>query len=604
MGTRRKILLLFFGIIFFTCLARASDEFLIQIHLFQGTIENQPPLKQAEVLSTSSNPEFSSLKDKVTGSESELTAAAIDFLLELYGMQTIEDLFLHEKPWNGLGKPFLDDFIFGSQASYQIKLRPKMLSSQQIALSAVILKTKKRGIVGDWETLIDQELVLELGNPVIVSVPYKGQAYFMMVLITTGSPREISVRPEKAKKIHFVSELKAVTQVQPFYPEELRRRQIGGEIGLRITIDEKGNVQRVDIVNPLHPYLNYTAVQAFRQWTFEPARLKGKPVRAAFRYTYDFNPWLYKQEIAGRDTVSASDASSQEELLRVLGGAGEYCQRLAGAIMDFVCEETIRETHYDLLKNIRWSYWVFGRGKDKAASAYQYSLRILSLVPELREIQTEEIRPREIARFQIMDPKKTQSNNFLCDYQIIKKAGAVKERRIILKENSREIADKKKLLEEKRFTGLSALFAPLRVLARDRQSRFNYKIIDKDKIHRKRAYVIEALPKSGNEDGVWSARIWVDMKSFQILKCEIEGIPIDGYEDVLNDCAILNIKPIFQTAHEYRIEKKGVLFPARSSVRVAYPGIDYRGAIVKIKAKMAYDKYKFFTVETEHKVIK
>lgn len=588
MGTRRKVLSLVFVSVFLPCLAKASDEFLIQIHLFQGTIENQPPLKQVEVLSTSSNPELSSLKDKVTGSESELTAAAIDFLLELYGMQTIEDLFLHEKPWNGLGKPFLEDFVLGSQASYQIKLRPKMLSSQQIALSAVILMTKKRGIAGKWETIIDQELVLELGDPVIVSVPYKDQTYFMMVLITTGSPREINVRPEKAEKIHFVAELKAVTQIQPFYPEELRRRQIGGEIGLRITIDEKGNVQRVDIVNPLHPYLNYTAVQAFRQWTFEPALFKGKPARAAFRYTYDFNPWLYKQEIAGRDTVPASDASSQEELLRVLGGAGEYCQRLAGAIMDFVCEETIRETHYELLKNIKWfGLAVSPRAKQGALSSDERHGY-----------------PKIVARIQIIDPKKTQRNNFLCDYQIIKKAGAVKERRIILKENGRQIENQNKILEEKRFTGLSALFAPLRVLARDKQSRFNYKVIDEDKIHRKRAYVIEALPKSGDEDGIWSARIWVDMKSFQILKCEIEGIPIDGYEDVLNDCAILNIKPIFQTTHEYRIEKKGVLFPVRSSVRVAYPGIDYRGAIVKIKAKMAYDKYKFFTVETEHKVIK
>jgi hypothetical protein len=142
------------------------------------------------------------------------------------------------------------------------------------------------------------------------------------------------------------------------------------------------------------------------------------------------------------------------------------------------------------------------------------------------------------------------------------------------------------------------------VLARDRQLRFNYRIIEEDKVHGKKAYVIEALPKSGNEDGIWSARIWVDMKSFQIIKCEIEGIPIDGYEDVLNDCAILNIKPIFLTTHEYRIEKNGILFPGRSSVRVAYPGIDYRGPIDKIKINMAYDKYKFFTVETDSKIVK
>ena len=73
---------------------------------------------------------------------------------------------------------------------------------------------------------------------------------------------------------------------------------------------------------------------------------------------------------------------------------------------------------------------------------------------------------------------------------------------------------------------------------------------------------------------------------------------------MLNDCVILNIKPIFLTTHEYRNEKNSILFPSRSSVRVAYPGIDYRGAIDKIRINLSYDNYKFFTVETDQEVIK
>ncbi|MCX6575053.1 MAG: hypothetical protein NTV82_01530, partial [Candidatus Aminicenantes bacterium] len=205
---------------------------------------------------------------------------------------------------------------------------------------------------------------------------------------------------------------------------------------------------------------------------------------------------------------------------------------------------------------------------------------------------------------QIMDPKQTKRKDFLCDYQIVRKGGKNDERRFILKENGRKIAEQKKILEEKRFSGLSSLFAPLRVLARDRQPRFNFRIIDEERIHGKRAHVIEAVPKSGNEDGIWSARIWVDQGSSQIIKCEIEGVPIDGYEDVLNDCAILNIKPVFLTTHEYRIEKSGVMFPSRSMVHAAYPGIDFRGPIEKMEIDLTYDKYKFFTVETEPKIIK
>jgi hypothetical protein len=211
---------------------------------------------------------------------------------------------------------------------------------------------------------------------------------------------------------------------------------------------------------------------------------------------------------------------------------------------------------------------------------------------------------RIVARIQIMDPKLTKRNTLLCDYLIVKKEGTIEERRIILKENDRKIADRNKLLYDKRFSGLSALLAPLRILASDRQSRFNFKVVDEEGIHGNKAYVIEALPKSRDEDGVWSARIWVDKKNFQILKCETEGVPIDGYEDVLRDCVALNIKPIFLMIHEYRIEKNGVLFPSRSKIRAAYPGIDYRGPIDKLSISLAYDKYKFFMVETESRVIK
>jgi hypothetical protein len=81
-------------------------------------------------------------------------------------------------------------------------------------------------------------------------------------------------------------------------------------------------------------------------------------------------------------------------------------------------------------------------------------------------------------------------------------------------------------------------------------------------------------------------------------------VPIDGYEDVLNDCVILNIKPIFVTTHEYRTEKNGIMYASRSKVHAAYPGIDDRGSIEKLGISLAYDKYKFFTVETEPKIIK
>jgi len=352
----KKNILLIFGLVFLPYLAQASERILINVHLFQGTIGNRAGLNQVEILAGSSRPELSFLKDKAAGSEGELTAAVIDLLLDLYNMQTIEDIFAHERAWNGMGKPILEDLMFGGQGreSYQIKLSPQKLSSQQVAVRAVILKTEKSE--GGWKPFVDQSLVLEVGDPVIVAVPNEGQTYFMMVLITLGSPsekwRDELKKARKREPVHLISMPNPIVKVAPSYPEELRRRRIGGEVDLRITIDEKGIVQRAEIVKPAHPYFNYLAVQAVRQWRFEPCVIKGKPVAAAFPLKLNFNPQLFWEEMAWSETGAQLDPASREELGRILDGSGEYCRKLSAGVLDFICQETIKETHYNLLKNM------------------------------------------------------------------------------------------------------------------------------------------------------------------------------------------------------------------------------------------------------------
>lgn len=150
---KRKLLSLAFVFFFLPCLAKALDNFSINIHLLQATLEHELPLKQVEVLTTLSRHELSALRDKVVGSEYEL-ASAIDILLDIYDIEKIEDLFSHEKAWNEWRDPLLDNMVIGDPASYSIKLSPKKLPLQQITLHAAILRTKKKDINKGWETII------------------------------------------------------------------------------------------------------------------------------------------------------------------------------------------------------------------------------------------------------------------------------------------------------------------------------------------------------------------------------------------------------------------------------------------------------------------
>ena len=606
----------------------AKDNIVIQVRLFHSTwTEDQTELQRSEILTTLSHPELSSIKDNLNSSEFELKIAVIDTLLQVFDLSTLDDIFLHRKQWNGLGKPFLKDKVFGEETAYEINLIPKKLSSQQISLHMDISggKINPANLAGELKSILDQDLILDVDDPAIVSLPHKNGAYFVMLAITRGTLVEVKPRPKKADDFEFVPAPRALQQVQPFYPHELRRRRIGGKIGLRITIDKKGVVQNVAVVKPIHPYHNYSAVQAFLQWQFEPVLQKGEPIPVMFLYTYKFDFLMYRRERIWRDTsLMEPDAAVHAELRKVLAGSGAYCQRLKSAVYDFICEETIKETHYNLLNNIKWARLAVGPRLQQTAGGTFYSSRPIKPSSDMRNSAASESRavlsetggevlrrdnltggkPTKIYKFQIIDPKRTLRNKFLCDYQIIKKADSIKEQRIVLKENGKKIKQEKNLLKERRFSGVSSLFAPIRVLAQERQLKFDYRIIDEKKVQGQKTWVIEAVPKFGNEDEIWAARIWVDKKSFQIRKCEVEGIPIDGYEDVLNDCAKLNIKPNFVMTHEYRTEKNKILFPFRSKIRVAYPGIGTQRAVTKINMSLSYDKYKFFTVETDHKIIK
>jgi len=597
--------LLVSGLFLRPCRAEIIDPIVINIQLFQGVLgEGQEGLKAVEILQAVSRLELAPVMASIEGSETTRTMALVEALMEIFGLQAVDELFLHEAGWDG--KVWrLEDWIFGKSISFRVRISPKKLTSQRISIKIVIDKTKStdRSIRAKAENIFEtHDLVLNVGEPVVVCLPNPGGDYFLLAWAAIGTPKR-KTQPVK-QTIYYVNPPKPLTQVQPYFPEELRRRNIGGRIGLRITIDEKGNVRHVDVERPLHAYLNYVAVQAFLQWTFEPVRIKEKPVVAAFRFGYDFNPLLHIQEKT-YPVISTSEAgaATRGDLDPMLNQAAEYCKKLGSVASGFICEESIRETHYDLLSNRGWGVLtvVSTDQKDKIENP-EFIDRINSgLIANDQRVVGRILLEKW---FQYVDPKRDKRNIYLCDYQIFRKDKVVEEHRKILKENGKKPSEPNRLLQDKRYSALGSIFAPLKVLAEYSQVKFEYRIAGEEKVNGKKALILTASPKSGDEDGIWRARIWVEKGSFRVLKCEIEGVPIDGSEDILNECASLNIRPHFLMTFEYKTEKNGALYPWRSEILVAYSGIDAGGIVPRLKIFMNYNKYKFFEVATESRVIR
>lgn len=80
----------------------------------------------------------------------------------------------------------------------------------------------------------------------------------------------------------------AQTQVVPTYPAFARDAMIQGRVILRVFIDARGRMCALKIVRSVTG-LDDAAVNAVRQWTFSPARLKGSPVDAWVDVPMDFH---------------------------------------------------------------------------------------------------------------------------------------------------------------------------------------------------------------------------------------------------------------------------------------------------------------------------
>jgi len=74
-----------------------------------------------------------------------------------------------------------------------------------------------------------------------------------------------------------VQAAKLVNRVQPVYPPLARQTRISGTVKLHAIIGKDGNVQKLEVESG-HPLLVQAALDAVRQWRYQPTLLNGEPV--------------------------------------------------------------------------------------------------------------------------------------------------------------------------------------------------------------------------------------------------------------------------------------------------------------------------------------
>jgi len=84
-----------------------------------------------------------------------------------------------------------------------------------------------------------------------------------------------------------VKQPRKLVNVDPIYPEEMRRQCVGGDVRLEAIIDKDGTIKEVRSVNG-PAGLHDAATTAVKQWRYEPVMLSGVAVPVVMRVTVTF----------------------------------------------------------------------------------------------------------------------------------------------------------------------------------------------------------------------------------------------------------------------------------------------------------------------------
>jgi len=301
----------------------AAQEWEIESRLFRGIRDDGKPLpEQAVFVKSFSDPIFLPAPPNSFAAEADLAfvSSVRTELRGVYKLSHVQHLSTGRMTWDGR-KDVLTEAIVLDGALYPIVYRPKKKDRYGLALqievsrhsglgitiptTTVLKRVVKPGLAdgpklidsawGEGVPILNMELAVSFDDPVILGFPVNGHIYFLSLQIRENPKPAVAVPPVKnwaegegplANDFYVPS--KPRRQVVPIYPEACKQELIEGTVTVFVRTDDAGNVQSVRIWQKAHPDLDKSAVEALKQWSFEPRRIDLKPVPAAFFMAVDF----------------------------------------------------------------------------------------------------------------------------------------------------------------------------------------------------------------------------------------------------------------------------------------------------------------------------
>ena len=82
-----------------------------------------------------------------------------------------------------------------------------------------------------------------------------------------------------------------MASIQPDYTDEARRARKEGTVVLSLIVDPSGHARNLKVVSPLGYGLDEKAIEAAKQWRFQPGMKDGKPVYVRIDIDVEFRQY-------------------------------------------------------------------------------------------------------------------------------------------------------------------------------------------------------------------------------------------------------------------------------------------------------------------------
>lgn len=270
---------------------------------------------------------------------------------------------------------------------------------------------------------------------------------------------------------------------------------------------------------------------------------------------------------------------SRDQMQRILDGGAGYCRKLANSAFHFICKEKIVESRKSLVTK---------RG-----------LRNRRTGPLLRRTKYD----TKLVNPQLADKVK----KYLFSYRLLKQDKKTLEERDWFDQQppgDQAHINKNKVVRPTAFLSEKAVFAPMTMLAPERQSLYHFRFIKFDKKKGRTAAVIQAVPLNPGTNKTIYGTLWIDTEDFSIWKIKADPKSILGFHQLTEFSKKLGSRLHLSLETHFDILRGGLRFPTSVRFVEKYRG----GREVSInhgstgwersRTEFTYSGYRFFSVQS------